>query len=201
MTVRPILLSLRQAAILIVLLLGPAGAVLSAEGVSDNYKLQPMDLIRFQVFQEPDMDREVRVSRSHTITLPLIGTVDLKGKSMREAEQIVTGLYRRDYLVNPQVNMTIVEYAPRLVNVLGAVNSPGSVPIPPEGTLTVLEAITRSGGFARIANRTKIVVTRTEADGSSQNYQLDGDQLVRGAIDSRWQLQPGDVIFIPESIL
>ncbi|WP_404420287.1 polysaccharide biosynthesis/export family protein [Nibricoccus sp. IMCC34717] len=168
---------------------------------AESYRLQPMDLLRVQVFQELDLDRDVRVSRNYTVTLPLIGSVDLRGKSILEAEKLVTALYRRDYLVNPQVNVTVIEYSPRSVNVLGAVNAPGQVVIPPETTLSLLDAISRSGGFSRLANRTRVVVTRTETDGTSANYVVNADDLMVGNSNERWTLQPSDVVFVPESIL
>src|SRR3569623_1763010 len=96
-----------------------------------SYKLQPMDLIKVQVYQEPELERELRVSSGRTVVLPLIGTVDLKNRTVNEAEQLITELYDKDYLVNPQINITVMEYAPRTVNILGAVNTPGSVQIPP----------------------------------------------------------------------
>ena len=167
----------------------------------DDYLLQPSDMLKVQVFQEPDLERDVRISRNYTVTLPLIGTVNLKGKTARGAEKLITSLYQDDFLVSPQVNLTVIEYSPHLVNVLGAVNAPSSVPIPPEMKLTLLDAISRCGGFSRLANRTRIVVTRTFSDGQTENYLIDGDKIMTGTAGNRWVLRQGDVIFVPESLL
>ncbi|HEY9154660.1 MAG TPA: polysaccharide biosynthesis/export family protein [Opitutaceae bacterium] len=166
-----------------------------------SYKLQPMDLIKVQVYQEPELEREVRVSRGRSIALPLIGTVDLKNRTVNEAEQLITDLYDKDYLVNPQINITVVEYAPRTVNILGSVNTPGSVPIPPERDLTLLEAIARCGGFSRLANRGKVSLTRTLSNGETENYTVNADQIMSGEGDRRWVMQNGDVVFVPERVL
>jgi polysaccharide export outer membrane protein len=166
-----------------------------------TYKLRPMDLVKVQVFQEPDLDRELRVSQDYTVVVPLIGVVDVKDRTVRETELLITGLYQRDYLVNPQINITVVEYSQRTVNVLGAVNSPGSVSIPPEKTITLLDAIARSGGFSRLANRNKVSLTRTLADGQTVNYTIDADQLVSGDKSNRAPVQDGDVVFVPERML
>src|SRR5471032_2484707 len=91
-------------------------------GSQPDYVLQPYDLVKVVVFQETDLEREVRISPDTTLTLPLIHTVDLKGKTVREAQDIIRNLYDRDFLVNPQVNITVIEYAKVTVNVLGAVN-------------------------------------------------------------------------------
>lgn len=166
-----------------------------------TYKLRPMDLLKIQVFQEPDLERELRVSQDSTIMVPLVGSVNVKDCTVHEAELLLTELYQRDYLVNPQINVTVVEYAPRTINVLGAVNAPGSIPIPPEKNLNLLEAIARSGGFSRLANRNRVSLTRTQADGRTSNYTIDADQLVAGDGGSRAPVQDGDVIYVPERIL
>jgi polysaccharide biosynthesis/export protein len=180
--------------------LAPAAAPEGAKP-SAAHRLRPMDLIRLQVFQEPDLDRELRVSQDHTIVLPLIGVIQVRDLTVRETELLVTERYRADYLVNPQVNITVVEYSPRTVNVLGAVNSPGAVIIPPEQELTLLDAIARSGGFSRLANRTKVSLTRTLPDGRSSNLLINADQLVTGDTAGTDKLQPGDVLFVPERVL
>lgn len=167
----------------------------------NTYKLRPMDVIRIQVFQEPDLDRELRISQDHTIVAPLIGVVNLKGRSVREAELLITRLYKQDYLINPQINVTVIEYAQRSVNVLGAVNSPGSVVLPPEQDLTLLDVIARAGGFSRLANRKRISLTRTHAGGETANYIINADQLVSGDMIDGGPIQDGDIISVPESKL
>jgi polysaccharide export outer membrane protein len=166
-----------------------------------TYKLRPMDLVKVQIYQEPELDRELRVSQDYTIMLPLIGVVDVKDRTVRDAELVITDLYQRDYLVNPQINITVTEYSQRTINVLGAVNTPGAVTIPPEKTITLLDAIARSGGFSRLANRNKVSLTRTLPDGQTVNYTIDADQLVSGDKSNRSPVQDGDVIFVPERML
>lgn len=172
-----------------------------AEGRLPSYRLQPMDLIKIQVFQEPDLDRELRVSKDSSVVLPLIGRVDVKNRSLREVELAITDLYKQDYLVNPQINITVLDYAQRTVNVLGAVNTPGSVLIPPERELVLLDAIARSGGFSRLANRGKVSLTRTLPDGRTENYSVNVDVVMSGDGAHRWPLQSGDVIYVPERVL
>lgn len=168
---------------------------------SFSYRLRPMDLVKVQVFQEPDLDRELRVSHDYTIVAPLIGVIDVHNLTVREAELLLTELYKKDYLVNPQINMTVMEYAPRNVNVLGAVNSPGSVVMTPEKDMTLLDAIARSGGFSRLANRTRVSLTRTLTSGQTENYTVNADELVSGDNVARWMVQDGDIIYVPERLL
>lgn len=187
------------------LLLG--SALLRAEETSTpavlaggDYVLMPSDLLQVRIFQEDDLAREVSVSQNQTITLPLIGSVDVKGRTVRETEALIRQLYDRDYLVNPQVNLTVIRYAERSVNILGAVNSPGPVVFPQERGLTLVEAISRAGGFNRLANRSKVQLTRTLPDGTTETSTIDANRLIDGRAPNSWNLQINDVIFVPESI-
>jgi polysaccharide export outer membrane protein len=163
-----------------------------------NYRLRAMDLLKVQVFDQPSLDREVRVNKDLTIVLPLIGKVDVQNRTGRDLERLVTQLYKADYLVNPQINITIVEYAPNSVNVFGAVNNPASVPIPPEKNFSLLDAIAKAGGFSRLANRNRISLTRIGPNGQAQNYLINADELMTGDTTNRWPLRDGDVITVAE---
>ncbi len=182
---------------------GGSAAEIAAKPVARlaSHKLQPMDLVKIQVHREPDLDREVRVSQDSTIVVPLLGLVDVTGRTVAQVQVLITELYRQEYLVNPQINLAVIEYASRTINVLGAVNSPGLFPLPPEKNLTFLDAIARSGGFSRVANRNKVVLIRTLPDGKTVNYTIDADQLTAGELNSRWPVQDGDTILVPERLL
>jgi polysaccharide biosynthesis/export protein len=165
---------------------------------SVNYILQPGDLIRVQVFQEPDLDRELRVSKDSAVVLPLIGPVSVDGRTVREVETDVTRRYDADYLVNPHVNITVLQYAPRHLNVMGAVNAPGAVVLPPEEPMTLLDAIARAGGFNRLADRKRVQLSRTLPDGSIQTETIDIKSLTEGGSNRSWFVLPGDNITVPE---
>jgi polysaccharide export outer membrane protein len=168
---------------------------------SVDYILQPSDLIRVMIFQQPDLLREVRLTQEHTVTLPLIGTIELKGRTVRQAEEIIRALYDKDYLVNPQVNITVLEYSQRTVQVVGAVFNQGAVVFPPEQKMGVVEAIARAGGQTRLADLKRVRLTRTNADGKTENFIINVDDLMKGASGQQWLLQKGDVIFVPERLL
>lgn len=185
------------------LLLGTFGRITAAEdsaprAARKDYELQPGDVLRLQVFQEPELEREVRVSQEGEISLPLIGKVAVKNRTLAQSEQLVRELYDRDYLVNPQVTIVVLKYHVRTVNVLGMVNSPQSVEYPPEQDLSLLDAISRAGGFNRLADRRRVRLTRTHADGRVENFTVNTDELVSGTSTKTWVLQRDDVVFVPE---
>jgi polysaccharide export outer membrane protein len=167
-----------------------------------DYVIQPLDMIRVQIYQEAELTRDVRVSQEGNIEMPLIRIVDLKNKSVRQAEQLIRKLYDADYLVNPQVNITVVEYAQRWVEFFGQVGSPGLVYFPKEEGLTLTTAISRAGSFTRLANRKAVTVKRTYDDGRKpETFTINVDDLTKGGSADTWQLQHGDVISVPERVL
>ena len=163
-----------------------------------DYMLRPADILQIKVFQEEDLTREVSVSREYAISLPLIGTVDLKNRSVRQAEELIRQLYDRDFLKNPQVTVIVLKYAERAVNVIGQVNSPQAVPFPAERGLTLLEAIARAGGFNRLADRKRVTITRTDEKGASTTFTINVEKLIESQSPNQWPLQVDDVVNVPE---
>ena len=166
---------------------------------SQAYKLQPGDLIEIQVFREENMSRTLRVSGNGTITFPLVGVVQVAGCSLEEAEQRLMDRLS-DYLKNPQISMLIKEYGNKTVYVLGQVQKPAAIQIPPEKPLTVLEAITSVGGFTDIANTSKVRVLRME-NGKQTTRDVDVSLITKqGDKSLDIVLMPGDVVFVPQSM-
>lgn len=194
-----------RAWLLTAVLAGGFGALFAADEPpatpNVDYVLQPLDLLRIVVFQEPDLERQVRISQEYTINLPLIGSVDLAGKSVRQAEEVIRARYDADFLKNPQITITVIEYTARTVQVLGAVNSPGAIAFTPEQQMGIMEAIARAGGQARIADLKRVRLTRPSAEGKSENFTINVDEIMKGSSSDKWLLQKGDVIFVPERIL
>ena len=100
-----------------------------AQGKPD-YPLGAGDALRVQVFQNPDLTIETRVSENGSITYPLIGAVDLGGLSIAAAEKkIAEALQKGGFIRQPQVNIVLVQIRGNQVSVLGQVNRPGRFPL------------------------------------------------------------------------
>jgi polysaccharide export outer membrane protein len=166
-----------------------------------DYVLQPSDLIRVQIFQEDDLNREVRISQENTVKLPLIDIVSLKGKTARQAEEYIRDLYGRDFLAKPQVNLFVLEYAPRRVFLVGAVNKPGVVMFQQEQGLTLIAAISQADSFNRLADKKRVTLKRTNPDGTTETFTINVEDLTKGETNQTWPLQPNDVITVPEKLL
>ncbi len=165
-----------------------------------NYQIQPLDVLRIQVFQEADMTAEVRVSKEGAIELPLIGSIRLIGLHTDEAAKLIERQYKEhEILVSPSVTITVLGYTNQTVNVLGAVNAPGTVQIPPETRFYVLDAITKAGGFSRLADMSKLsVIRRMGKDGTVKVIELNVGKFIKGELDQNIRLEPEDVIYVKE---
>ena len=180
------------------ILVACSGALL-VRAQQGNYLLQPNDLVSVMVFQEDDLATKARVGNDGTISVPLIRSVKIGGKSVDEAAQIIRERLAKGYLVNPQVNVSVVEFAKRLVTVLGQVQKGGTFEFPNQGPLDLLQAIGLAGGYAKTANPAKIIVKR-RVNGKDVVLQLNGKALAGNTTAQPFEVLPGDTITVSESI-
>jgi polysaccharide export outer membrane protein len=170
----------------------------STPAVSGNYVLRPSDRLAFTVFQEPDMAQEVQIQADGSISLPLIGKIKVGGMTLSDARDAIYELYNRDYLVNPQISLRVIEFSPRWVKVLGQVNDPGNIPIPPDRDMTLLEAIGGAKGFTRIANMRTVKLKRTNEDGETITLTIDAEEILNDEDVRDIPVYDGDSIFVEE---
>jgi len=111
-----------------------------------DYRLGPGDAIGVQVFQSPDLSVDARVSENGVISYPLVGSVQLGGLSIAEAEQkIADALRSGGYVRSPQVNIILRQVRGNQVAVLGQVNRPGRFPLETFNT-RVSDMLAAAGG-------------------------------------------------------
>lgn len=172
--------------------------------VKEDYLIQPGDRIQIKVYPEDEYIRgaDMQVSSDGNITLPLVGKVEVAGETLIAAERKIAAIIDKDYIVNPEVAIEILEYgtkAKSMVIVLGQVRKPGSYELPPDRDSTsLLEVISMAGGFSEIANVKKIKIIRKE-DGKKKVINANAEAIIGG--DSQdVELQAGDVINIAESL-
>jgi len=91
-----------------------------------DYRIGPEDLLEISVFEVDNLSRTVRVSLKGNISLPLLGTLRVKGLTTGELEREIRDLLTEKYLQDPQVTVFIEEYRSQRVSVVGAVKHPAS---------------------------------------------------------------------------
>ena len=169
------------------------------QGLCEEYTIEPEDVLRITVYEQPDLTTKVRVTTEGDITFPLIGKVKAVDLTVTELETRIAELLEKDYLVNPAVNVFIEEYHPKQVFVLGAVGKPGAYNLSKEKQTTVLEAIAMAGGFAKEAAQNGTKVIRVE-DGKEITIKIEVTDIIKkGDKDKDIPLKPNDLIIVPES--
>ncbi len=164
------------------LLLGLCFSALAT--AQESYTLGAGDRIRIQVFNEEDLSLEVQLTDKGSFSYPFIGEVKAKGLSLAELEGFITDKLAGDYLINPRVTVSILDYRPFFVN--GEVEKPGGYPFQPG--LTLRKAIALSGGFTDRASRSKIFVIHDKTPDMEPRQ-----------IDLNTPVLPGDIITVEES--
>lgn len=178
----------------------PAVSLLPPAGTSDDYTLAAQDQVSVTVLGHKDLTRIVRVSESGSITLPLLGEVQVAGLSAAALERrIETGLRSGGYLVSPRVTVAVVEFQGRRFAVLGAVNQPGAHALKANYT-TMRDALSEANGVKEGADRIAYVLRARPRPGEPQPLTVDLDALLRqGHPGYNVVVEAGDSIYVPEA--
>lgn len=160
-----------------------------------EYIIGPQDLLEIKVFELPELNQTVRVSEDGSITLPLLGNVQVGGLTKDGVEEKLKMLLEARWLKSAQVSVFIREYQSRRVAVIGAVEKPGMYEL--IGRLTLLQVISQAGGFKENAAN-EIYVLREGKDGTTASIAIDLEELLlNGNQKLNIPLMPGDVINVP----
>ncbi len=169
---------------------------LSVAEQNPDYLLGAGDSIRVNVFQNPDLTIEARVSENGTISYPLIGDIKIGGSSISAAEhKIAAALTKGDFLKNPQVNIVLLLVRGNQVAVLGMVNRPGRYPLETANT-HLSEIIATAGGVSSLAGNGVALLSGVR---NGQPYKFEADIASLFLDDKKSQdivVSNGDVVYI-----
>lgn len=152
-----------------------------AQTTVSDYILGSGDIIRVSVFGQEDLSLETRLSNSGIIRYPFLGDIRLVGRSVNEVELLIDEGLRGDYLVDPSVSVTVIEYRPFFID--GEVKEPGGYPYQPG--LTVEKAAALAGGYTERASKNSVSIRRS-ASGAELTIEGDASEIV----------MPGDIVTI-----
>jgi polysaccharide biosynthesis/export protein len=159
------------------------------------YRIGPGDLLEIKVFEVEQLSQEVRVSEDGSITLPLLGRIEIEGLTQSGVVQTLTTLLQAKYVKNPQVTVFIKEYKSQQVAVIGAVGKPGNYEL--VGRKNLLQMISQAGGLTDKATD-DIFVLRDGGNGATSTIPIDlKDLMVNGNQKLNIPIEPNDVINVP----
>jgi polysaccharide export outer membrane protein len=170
----------------------PSAAAVTPATTDQEYRIGPQDVVQIDVWKEPEITRTIPVRPDGKISLPLLNDVQAAGlTAMQLAGSIREGLTK--YLNNPQVTVTVTQINSRRVFVTGEVAKAGALSLLP--SMTVLQALSSSGGFTQFAREKDIYILRNE-NGKQVKLPFNYKDVVKGKKEDIL-LQPGDVIVVP----
>jgi len=170
----------------------PAAVQTAAEDPA--YKIGPQDLLKIDVWREDQLTRTVPVRPDGKITLPLLNDVQAAGLTPMELAAVI-GEELKKYINNPQVTVSLMEINSRRIYVTGEVTKAGAYALLPH--MTVLQALSGSGGFTQFARMKNIYVLRTQ-NGKQIKLPFNYKEAISGKNpEQNIELLPGDVIVVP----
>lgn len=119
----------------------------------------PLDTILVDVFNVPDLSREIQVDASGRIAMPLAGTIDARGKTAEELASTIGAALRAKYVRNPGVTVNIKSSVSQVVTIDGQVVEPGLYPV--TNQMTLMRVIASAKGLSEFARQDDVVILRT----------------------------------------
>lgn len=172
------------------------GAQEAKDAFVKAYRIGPGDLLEIKVFELEQLSQVVRVSEDGSITLPLLGRVEVDGLTQDGITQKLTGLLQAKYVKKPQVTIFIKEYKSKQIAVIGAVEKPGSYEL--VGRRNLLQMVSMAGGFTEKATNEIFVLRSDGLSGTAVSIPIDlQDLLLNGNQKLNIPIEPNDVINVP----
>jgi polysaccharide export outer membrane protein len=166
------------------------------------YQVGPGDLLKVAVFGHEDLTRGLVVSPEGVIPFPLIGDVRVGGLTVGQIEARIREALAKDYLVDPQVAVTVGEYRSQRVFVLGEVEKPATYAL--TGQTTLVDVLSQAGGPTKSAGRQVLVVRLPRSEGpaapgsaGSTTLRVNLRRLLDGAGSENVALEGGDTVIVP----
>lgn len=122
----------------------------------------PLDTIQVDVFNVPELSREMQVDASGRISMPLVGAVDARGKTAGELAEAIDAALRGRYVRNPDVTVNIKSSVSQVVTIDGQVVEPGLYPV--TNQMTLMRAIASAKGLSEFARLDDVVILRKVND-------------------------------------
>ena len=165
-----------------------------------SYRIGAGDMLQIFVWRQPELSVSVQVRPDGRITTPLIDDLMAVGKTPTElAGEMERALAA--YLRAPRVNVIVTEFVgltSAQIRVTGEATNPQAVPY--RNGLTLLDVVIAVGGLTEFAagNRSHVVRT-TGSETNEIRVRLD-DLMKRGKVENNIEMQPGDILIIPQRV-
>jgi protein involved in polysaccharide export with SLBB domain len=154
------------------------------------------DVIEVRVYQEPELSGVYQVGPEGDVIFPLCKRVVVGGLSPNAAAERIRACLADGFMRDPQVSLLVKEYNSKKVFVFGDVQKPGTFTF--EDGMSIVQAVTLAGGFTKTAAQNSTSVTR-RVQGQELKVKVNVQDIALGKAPN-FTLEPGDIVFVPESL-
>ncbi len=167
----------------------------AAKPVDVTSGLNTGDTFEVRVFGEDDIGGSFQVQEDGSIVFPLLGRLEVVGSTQGQLAAMLEQGLSDGFLRDPQVTVVMTARENLEVSVLGQVQKPGTFPYVEK--LTLVQAVSDAGGLTEIAYKRRVKLTR-RTDAGQQTFEVSITAITEGR-EADIPLQPGDIVFVPES--
>jgi polysaccharide export outer membrane protein len=175
-----------------------------------DYKIRPGDVLNIQIEKAPELSGTKKVTSKGTIKLPYIGDVEVATLTAEQLEKQLTDRLRGEYLVNPQVSVSVTGFMSWNFYIQGSVRNPGVYQM--AGSTKIMKLITQAGGLDKDHGSTAFIFRESKqksvpqpggsADENQQEPEIEMlkvniEGLFKGDFEQNIVIEPGDLIHIP----
>jgi len=159
-----------------------------------DYVIGAADLLRIQVWRNPELSVEVPVRPDGKISVPLLNDVQAAGQTPQQLGEHISAVAKR-WVQDPNVTVIIRQINSRAVFITGRVVRAGRYPL--NGSTSILQLIAMAGGLAEWADGENVMLMRSEQSGFVTRRFNYKDVVARKNLDQNIELQPGDTVIVP----
>jgi len=162
--------------------------------VPSSYIVGEADVLRINVWKQPELSQNVVVRPDGIVSVPLVGELRVSGMTPVQIEDVLVSELKR-FVNEPRVTVTVTEVGSKAVYITGEVQHPGAYPL--IGPIDILQIIAKAGGVTPFAHRKSMFVMR-EVNGKKEKLPVNYSRIFRGKNpEQNILLQPGDTIVVP----
>jgi polysaccharide export outer membrane protein len=164
---------------------------------AQEYTVGVGDILQVSILQPDRMSNNVTVTPGGEISVPFLGTIQVKGKTITEVQRTIQYRLAQGYLKYPVVTVSLIESRSRNFTISGEIVNPGTYQI--QANTTVLKAISVAGGFTRFGSKSRVKRLRPRTDRPGyRSIKVDLKAVLDGDANADILIEPGDIIVISE---
>jgi polysaccharide export outer membrane protein len=161
------------------------------------YRVGAPDALVISILPEPAIEAQVTVRPDGMITVPLIGEVLARNRTIPEIAADIEERIAR-FKRDPHVTVALAGAASTDIVILGEVRRQNSFPLVKE--TRIIEAIGLVGGTTAFGSTSRIRVIRTDKNGVTRVMRVNLNAIHKGDLSTNLMLEPGDFVYVPPTI-